>query len=83
MRRGYLLYVQNRESEALAAYRTATELDPSNQKAKYGLGKILKDTGQAVEGDALMTAALSSDPKANEGYDSPLLQVSAGDEARN
>lgn len=83
MRRGYLLYVQNRENEALAAYRTATELDPSNQKAKYGLGKMLKDTGQAVEGDALMTAALSSDPKANEGYDSPLLQVSAEDEARN
>lgn len=79
MRRGYLLYVQNRESEAVAAYRTATELDPSNQKAKYGLGKMLKDTGQAVEGDALMTAALSSDPKANEGYDSPLLEVSAGD----
>lgn len=83
MRRGYLLYVQNRKSEAVAAYRMATELDPSNQKAKYGLGKTLKDTGQTVEGDALMTAALSSDPKANEGYDRPLLEVSAGDETRN
>lgn len=79
MRRGYLLYVLNRESEAVAAYRTATELDPSNQQAKYGLGKMLKDTERAAEGEALMAAALSSDPKANEGYDTPLLQVRVSD----
>lgn len=78
-RRGYLLYVLNRESEAVAAYRTATELDPSNQKAKYGLGKMLKDTGRAAEGDALMAAALSSDPLANEDYETPMLEVRVSD----
>jgi Flp pilus assembly protein TadD len=79
MQRGYLLYVMNRESEAVVAYRTAAELDPSSQKAKYGLGKMLKDTGQAVEGDALMAAALSADPKADEGYGSSMLEVRAVD----
>lgn len=79
MRRGYLLYVLDRESDALAAYRTATELDPSSQKAKYGLGKMLKNTGRAAEGDALMAAALSADPKANEDYDAPLLEVRVSD----
>ena len=67
------------QREAVAAYRTATELDPSNQQAKYGLGKALKDSGQAAEGDALMAAALSSDPRANEGYDTPLLEVRVSD----
>jgi tetratricopeptide (TPR) repeat protein len=75
MRRGYLLYVLSRASEAVDAYRTATDLDPSNQKAKYGLGKMLKDAGRAAEGEALMAAALSSDPKANEDYDMPLHEV--------
>lgn len=75
MRRGYLLHALNRESEAVAAYRMATELDPSNQQARYGLGRILKDTGHVADGDALMAAALSSDPKANEGYNTPLLEV--------
>lgn len=79
MRRGHLLYVLNRESEAVAAYLTATELAPSNQKAKYGLGKMLKDTGRAAEGDALMAAALSADPKANEDQDTPLLEVRVSD----
>lgn len=79
MRRGYLLYVLNRESEAVAAYRTATELAPSNQKAKYRLGKMLKETGRAAEGDALMAAALSSDPKADEDYDTPLLEIHVSD----
>ncbi len=78
-RRGYLLYVLNRESEAVVAYRTATELDPSNQQAQYGLGKMLKDTERAAEGEALMAAALSSDPKANHGYDTPLLEVRVSD----
>jgi tetratricopeptide (TPR) repeat protein len=82
MRRGYLLYVLNREGEAVAAYRTATELDPSNQKAKYGLGRMLTDTGRAAEGDALMAAALSFDPKADEDYEAdgtPLLEVRVSD----
>jgi tetratricopeptide (TPR) repeat protein len=79
MRRGYLLYVLNRKSEAVAAYRAATELDPSSHRAKYGLGKMLKDTGRAAEGDALMAAALRSDPKANEGYDTSLLEVRVSD----
>ena len=78
-RRGYLLYVLNRESEALAAYRTATELDPSNHKAKYGLGEMLKETGRAAEGEALIAAALSSDPEAGEDYEPPLLEVRVGD----
>lgn len=65
-RRGYLLEVLDRQNEAVAAYRTATELDPSNQRARFGLGRILKATGQATEGDALMTAALSADPNADE-----------------
>lgn len=79
MRRGYLLYILNRESEALGAYRRATELDPTSQKAKYGLGKMLHDNGQSVEGDALMAAALSADPKANEGYDTAMLEVRVSD----
>lgn len=77
MRRGYLLYVLNRESEAVAAYRTATELAPSNQKARYGLGRMLKEAGRAAEGEALMAAALSADPKANEDYDTLLVEVRA------
>lgn len=78
-RRGYLLYVLNRENDAVAAYRAATELDPSSQKAKYGLGKMLKNTGKAAEGDVLMAAALSADPKADEDYDAPRLRVRASD----
>jgi tetratricopeptide (TPR) repeat protein len=79
MRRGYLLYVLNRESEAVAAYRTATELDPSNHRAKYGLGEMLKETGRAAEGDALMAAALASDPAANEDYEPRMLEVRVSD----
>lgn len=79
LRRGYLLYVQNRESEAVAAYRRATELDPSNQKARYGLGRMLNGTGRVAEGDALMASALSSDPEANEDYEAGLLEVRVGD----
>lgn len=75
VRRGYLLYTLNRGSEAVTAYRTATELDPLNQKAKYGLGEVLKSAGQVADGEALMSAALSSDPAANEDYDTPLLEV--------
>ncbi len=76
IRRGYLLHALNRENEAAAAYRTATELAPSNPKARYGLGKMLKSAGQTAEGDALMTEALSSDPRANEDYNTPLYEVS-------
>lgn len=76
IRRGYLLHALDRENEAVAAYRTATELAPSNPKAKYGLGKMLKGAGQAAEGDALMAEALSSDPRANEDFDTPLYEVS-------
>lgn len=79
MRRGYLLYVLGREGEAVDAYRTAAELDPSNQKAKYALGKMLKDTGRSAEGEALMAAALNSDPAANEDFDTPLLEVHVSD----
>lgn len=75
VRRGYLLYVLNRENDAVAAYRTATELDPSNQRARYGLGEMLKSTGRAAEGEALMAAALSADPQANEDYDASLIEV--------
>lgn len=83
VRRGYLLYVLNRESEAAAAYRTAMELDPSNQKAKYGLGKMLNGAGRAAEGEALMAAAISADPEASEDYESrPLLEVRVSDQAR-
>lgn len=76
IRRGYLLHALNRENEAAVAYRTATELAPSNPKAKYGLGKMLKNAGQTAEGDALMAEALSSDPRANEDYNTPLYEVS-------
>lgn len=79
MRRGYLLYELNREGEAVAAYRIATELDPSNQRAKFGLGMMLKGTGRAAEGDALMAAALNSDPTANEDYDTTLIEVIVSD----
>lgn len=79
MRRGYLLNALNRESEAVAAYRTATELDPSNQRAKYGLGIVLKGAGRGAEGDALMAAALSADPTANEDYEATLIEVIVSD----
>jgi cytochrome c-type biogenesis protein CcmH/NrfG len=75
IRRGYLLDVLNRESDAVAAYRAATELDPSNQRARYGLGEMLKSTGRTAEGEALMAAALSADPQANEDYDASLIEV--------
>jgi cytochrome c-type biogenesis protein CcmH/NrfG len=66
-----------------AAYRTAMELDPSNQKAKYGLGKMLNGAGRAAEGEALMAAAISADPEASEDYESrPLLEVRVSDQAR-
>lgn len=79
LRRGYLLHALNRTSEAVAAYRTATELDPSNSKARYGLGKMLKDAGETEEGDALMAAALSADPKADEDYGAHLVEVRVSD----
>lgn len=79
MRRGYLLYVMKEDSRAVAAYRTATELDPSNQKARYRLGEALKRAGQIAEGEALMDAALSSDPTANEADDTPLLEIVSSD----
>jgi tetratricopeptide (TPR) repeat protein len=79
MRRGYLLYTLSRGSEAVTAYRTATKLDPVNQKAKYGLGEVLTSAGQIAEGEALMAAALSADPTANEDYDAPLLEVIGSD----
>ena len=79
IRRGYLLYVTNRGSEAVAAYRTATQLDPSNQKARYGLGETLKSTGQVAEGEAFMAEALGSDPAANEDYEGRLIEVRVGD----
>jgi len=69
-RRGYLLYVTNREDEAVATYRTALELAPANQKARYGLGMMLKETGQVTEGESLMAEALAADPDANKDYDS-------------
>lgn len=47
LRRGFLLHYLDRKGDAVAAYRTATELDPSNQKAKYGLGRMLLENGQA------------------------------------
>lgn len=78
MQRGYLLYTLNREDEAVAAYRRATELDPSSQKARYGLGRTLSDTGRSAEGDALMAAALGVDPQAGEDYE-VLLEVGSGD----
>lgn len=78
-RRGYLLYVLNRENEAVAAYRTATELDPSNQKAKYGLGEMLKATGRSAEGASLMAAALSADPGAGEDFEPTLVEVRVSD----
>lgn len=74
MRRGFLLQVMNRKSDAVEAYRKATEIDPSDQKAKYRLGKNLRETGQTAEGEALMAAAVSADPKAAED-DEPLLEV--------
>ena len=79
MQRGYLLYMLNRDIEAVAAYRTATELDSSNQRAKYGLGRMLKDTGRAAEGEALMAAALSSDSSADQDYENTLIEVVVSD----
>ena len=75
VRRGYLLYVLNRETEALAAYRTATELDPSNPKARYGLGKMLEAAGQVPEGEALMAEAIRIDPQAGDDYEAPLIEI--------
>lgn len=79
LRRGYLLHFLNREGEAVAAYRQATELDPSSEKARYGLGRMLKATGQAAEGEALMAAALAADPEADEDYDMPRRELRLGD----
>ena len=79
VRRGYLLYLLNRGSEALGAYRTATELDPSNPKAKYGLGQLLHDAGQVAEGDALMAEAIRIDPQAGEDYEADLVEVAFSD----
>ncbi|QYF86572.1 DUF3857 domain-containing protein [Brevundimonas sp. PAMC22021] len=79
IRRGFLLQGMNRQGEAVAAYRSARDLDPSNQKAKYGLGKMLRETGQIAEGEALMAEALGADAKAGEQYDEPLLEVRTAD----
>lgn len=75
MRRGSLLRFLNRKTEAVTAYRTATDLDPSNQKAKYGLGRMLKEIGQTDEGEALMAAALAADATAGETADEGMIAV--------
>jgi len=76
VRRAYLLYILNREEEAIGVYRKAIELAPDNQIARYGLGKMLKDTGQEAEGEAMMAAALEADPNADESFASePLIMV--------
>ena len=62
-------------AEAVTAYRTATDLDPSNQKAKYGLGRMLKEIGQTDEGEALMAAALAADATAGETADEGMIAV--------
>lgn len=74
MRRGVLLLVMNRKADAVAAYRRALDIDPSNQRAKYQLGKLLRETGQTVEGEALMAAALSADANVAD-EDEPMLEV--------
>lgn len=78
MRRGYLLFLLDRPGEAVDAYRTATELDSSSSKARYGLGRMLKTTGRSSEGEALMAAALASDSTAGEDYEA-LMSVRLGD----
>ena len=78
VRRGYLLYVNNQATEAVTAYRTALDLAPGNQKARYGLGMMLNETGQATEGAALMAEALAADPDANADFDNgELIMVRA------
>jgi hypothetical protein len=42
---------------------------------------MLKGTERATEGDALMAAALSSDPTANEDYATTLIEVIVSDQA--
>ncbi|MEN5229373.1 DUF3857 domain-containing protein [Brevundimonas naejangsanensis] len=79
MRRGYLLFLLDRTGEAVDAYRTATDLDPSSSKARYGLGKMLMTTGRSSEGEALMAAASASDPKASEDYDNLMMSVRLDD----
>lgn len=74
MRRGFLLQLMNRKAEAVSAYRRATEIEPSNQRSKYQLGKLLRETGQAVEGEALMAEALRADASVAD-EEEPLLEV--------
>lgn len=74
MRRGFLLQTMNRKPDAVAAYRRATEIEPSNPRAKYGLGKLLRETGEAEEGEALMAEALRSDATVAD-EDEPMLEV--------
>ncbi len=74
MRRGFLLQIMNRKPDAVAAYRRATEIEPSNPRAKYRLGKLLRETGEAEEGEALMAEALRSDATVAD-EDEPMLEV--------
>lgn len=74
MRRGFLLQTMNRKPDAVAAYRRATEIEPSNPRAKYRLGKLLREIGEAEEGEAMMAEALRADATVAD-EDEPMLEV--------
>ncbi|MEI2692444.1 MAG: tetratricopeptide repeat protein [Anaerolineae bacterium] len=59
---GDLSRFQGRRAEALAAFRRAAELAPSNVVANTRVGDLLLEGGQAAEAQAAYEAALASDP---------------------
>jgi tetratricopeptide (TPR) repeat protein len=59
---GDLSRFQGRRAEALAAFRRAAELAPSNVVANTRVGDLLLEGGQTAEAQAAYEAALASDP---------------------
>lgn len=76
--RGYLLHLLRRQTDAIAAYRRAVELDPTDARAQYALGALMKADGQVADGEALMATALRLDPDAGADFDS-VIEVSVSD----
>lgn len=60
--RGNALKALGRRSEAIAAFRKALQLNPSNGTAYYNLGLLLHEAGDLVEADTAYRMALALRP---------------------
>lgn len=79
-RRGIALEALGRDQDALAAYRRATELDPSLAQGHVNLGRLLRDRGAYREAEASFSrAVLAADGNAEAWLGRGLCRMGQGD----